>query len=586
MTVDCQQAMEIESQAPERIAVGGASLATIESLRARLLSERAASKEARQHVETIAFKVSELQSRLDAETEQRRKAEAAMKEVLEVLRAKGLAMDEVLAAVSSISGSSESEEAAPLSTSKDCDSETSSGEEASQAPIENHQCSFLEVLHAEAKRPQLEAGSSAEDSSSDKGQIMSMDSSRSDDSVVETVGVSKSEGSLRIDNFEVEKKGMTENEKVNNFEQVTETATANSHEQVSLTDATADASQDRVGVESNIRQPSEVIGDCTKHLERQVMAPAECELVADCGDGSSKSIVRATSLDEIVSERAATVSLLGGHQLFDPLLKEASSSHVGGVNKPKGLLPDESVQTPYGQGDEGAHAGERLHLVDGKMARGLPSRDLSPPVKERNHGLGLNYMHPGLFPKGGYLHELPYMNGDPFQHMHYVPSAEVPFSRGSISTAYGADYGRYLSAPISDAILSLVDDKSGKLGSILMALNLAKQQINDDEYTTCYTEVCEADSQSPSTGKPYPGLYEGVAHQPSYPPWIPDPQNQAPIIHLPMSPTSDFEASAFERHDGVRQSRSASAYFTPGYDPYLQPKGELHLGNGITLYTD
>ncbi|MCO5602832.1 hypothetical protein L7F22_056971 [Adiantum nelumboides] len=581
MTVACQEAMGIESQAPERIAVGGASLATIESLRARLLSERAASKEARQHVEKIAFKVSELQSRLDAETEQRRKAEAAMKEVLEVLRAKGLAMDEVMAAVSSISGSSESEEAAPLSTSKDCDSETSSGEEASQAPIENHQCSSLEVLHAEAKRLQLEAGSSAEDSSSDKGQIMSTDSSGSDDSVVETVGVSKSEGSLRIDIFEVEKKGMTE---VNNFEQVTETATANSHEQVLLTDATADASQDRVGVESNICQPSEVIGDCAKHLERQVMAPMECELVADWGDGSSKSVVRAASLDEIVSERAATVSLLGGHQLFDPLLKEASSSHVGSINKPKGLLPDESV---YGQGDEGAHAGERLHPVDGKMARGLPSRDLSPPVKESNHGLGHYHMHPGLFPKGGYLYELPYMNGDPFQHMHYVPSAEVPFSRGPISTAYGADYGRYPSAPISDAILSLVDDKSGKLGSILMALNLAKQQINDDEYTTCYAEeVCEADSQSPSIGKPYPGLYEGVAHQPSYPPWRPDPQNQAPIIHLPVSPTSDFEASVFDRQDGVRRSSSTSAYFTPGYDPYLQPKGELHLGNGITLYTD
>ncbi|KAI5058647.1 hypothetical protein GOP47_0026817 [Adiantum capillus-veneris] len=556
MMVDCQEAMGAEAQAPERMVVGGASIATIESLRARLLSERAASKEARQHTQKIALKVSELQSRLDAEIEQRKKAEVAMKEVLEVLRAKGVAMDEVMTAVSSISGSSESEEAAQLSSSKDGESENSSGEESSQVHNESHQGSVMEASHLEGAR----FGLGGEDSSLYKKQITSMDSSRSE-------------------NSEVGKQGVTEWEKANNYEQGVLTDALEEHPHTL---------RDQVGEQSNISQPSEISGDSSKHLEGQGVLSAEGKPDIDCADrSSSESQVKvAPSDEETESNRAATSSFLAG-PLCAPLPNEASSSHVSNVKNSKGLYLDESAQTPSGLGDKGAHSGERLHPVDEKMVTGLLPRDVAPPVRESALGLGHNHMHPGLFPRAGYSYEWAYTTGDPLQRMHYVPPTEAPFSRGPISTAYGGEYGRYLPAPISDAVLSLVDDKSGKLGSILMALNLAKQQINDEEHTTSYMEdVCEAALQSPFSGRPYPGLYEDVAHQPPYHPWRPEPQNQAPIIHFPMSPTSDYEASAFDRHDGLRRSSSTSACFMPGYDPYLQPKGELHLGNGITLYTD
>ncbi|KAH9325994.1 hypothetical protein KI387_006172 [Taxus chinensis] len=59
---------------------------TVEYLRARLLAERATSKAAKEAAENNAKRLMELERMLEVETEQRKKAEEAMQEVMEILR--------------------------------------------------------------------------------------------------------------------------------------------------------------------------------------------------------------------------------------------------------------------------------------------------------------------------------------------------------------------------------------------------------------------------------------------------------------------------------------------------------------------
>lgn len=576
-----------EAQAPERVVapVGGASIATIESLRARLLSERAASKEARQHAHKIALKVSDLQSRLDAEIEHRKKAEGAMKKVLEVLIAKGVAMEEVMAAAPSLSGSSDSGEAVQVNSG---DSEHSSGEEASQEYIRSFQGSGTEQMQimlavslgTEAEKEGLIAVAGKDFPRADSFKVEV-------NFEVEREGVTAGKNSPRADKSEVKMNEVTKDEEIISPDQVLCTDSLEDHPHALL---------DEVGENSNNDQAPEMPCDSALHLEGDVSVLNDCKPHIYSASGSpSQSLEKAAIPHEGgESNMAPTMSLLGGHQLSAATPKEGVSSHAGDFEKSNGLDGNPVTHISSGLGDKSAHGNEGSHPVDDKMARGRIPRDMAPPIS--TPGLGHNGVHPILFPWRAYPYEQLYMDADPLQHMHTVPSAEAPFSRGPMSTAYPSrkhlssdvvEFRRYPQAPVSDAILSLVDDKNGKLGSILMALNLAKQQINDEECVSSHTdEVYEAALPSPFFGKPYPALNEGVPHQAPYRPWRPDPHNQAPIIHLPMSPTSDHEASAFEKHEGMRRSSSTPAYYMPGYDPYLQPKGELHLGNGITLYTD
>lgn len=97
MAVNCQAAVEAGGcQALDRNQlpmVEDSAGMTIEFLRARLLSERAASRTARQQAQQIAKKVSELQSRLDLEIELRIKAEAAAEKVFAALKIKGVSTE-------------------------------------------------------------------------------------------------------------------------------------------------------------------------------------------------------------------------------------------------------------------------------------------------------------------------------------------------------------------------------------------------------------------------------------------------------------------------------------------------------------
>eukprot|EP00250_Pteridium_aquilinum_P017975 c23877_g1_i1 orf=262-1932(+) len=556
MTVNRQEAM-VEAQASERIVVptSGASTATIESLRARLLSERVASKEARQQAHEIAQKVSELQIRLDAEVEHRKKAEAAMKEVLEALKAKGLAMEQAMATNSQQSECSESEEAAPSSSSKDGESEHSSGEDALRVHIGNPQGSVDEALQA-VDVSECEEGCVSEDNSSDKTQITLEEISRSDSSEVKKEGINKDEE-------------------------------GSSDAQAVFTDPPKDLHNGSLLLgqseeEGDIEQSSELLSDPAKLAEGREKTHSNGEIGlpsanhSPCLPSANSHVIPHQEVDSNIAPGIP----LANHSPCLPPANYAPSVC---------LSVDHQVSL---------HGNEALHPGAVKKAGRPQQNDMSRLGTENVSGVTPpKDMHPGFFPKNGYPYDMPSMYGESLRQGHNVPfSAEVPFPRGFSNTAYQsrehlssdiAGFGRYPQAPINDAILSLVDDKKGKLGSILMALQLAKQQLNDEEHVSSYMEERFV-TPSPilKNGKAYTGFYEEAPHQLPYQPWRTSPHNAAPIIHFPVSPRSDHEVSAFERHDGLRRSSSTSAYYMPPSDVYLQPKGELHLGNGITLYTD
>eukprot|EP00250_Pteridium_aquilinum_P009813 c18951_g2_i1 orf=253-2532(-) len=150
--------------------------------------------------------------------------------------------------------------------------------------------------------------------------------------------------------------------------------------------------------------------------------------------------------------------------------------------------------------------------------------------------------------------------------------------------------------PLSDATLSLVDDRNGRLGDILKVLDAARQHVNDVDQSL-YTE-------EQLYGPPTPRVadarfnrgywqYGDEAHQ------VPCEyrnnawrsrarSSQAPIIHFPPSPTSEHGYSPFERHGGGhrRSSSVATNFMMSEWESCGHPRGEVELGNGITLYTD
>lgn len=149
---------------------------------------------------------------------------------------------------------------------------------------------------------------------------------------------------------------------------------------------------------------------------------------------------------------------------------------------------------------------------------------------------------------------------------------------------------------VSDGTLSLTDDsRNGRLGDILMVLDAARQLVNEEEQSLCNEELL--------FGPPTPTVEEARLNRGNCPcgddmQQMPfehlnharrsQTHSQAPIIQFPLSPASEHGCPPFERgHGRHRRSSSVSANFMmSGWDSYLLPRGEVQLGNGITLYTD
>lgn len=149
------------------------------------------------------------------------------------------------------------------------------------------------------------------------------------------------------------------------------------------------------------------------------------------------------------------------------------------------------------------------------------------------------------------------------------------------------------SLPLSDATLSLMDDRNGRLGDILIALDAARQHVNDEEQSL-YAEEQLIGPPTPTVedarfnrGYHYGEDMQQVSYEYLNHTWRSRARTQTPIIQFPPSPASEHGYSPFERHGRHRRSSSVSTNFMmSGWESYLQPRGEVQLGNGITLYTD
>ncbi|MCO5556899.1 hypothetical protein L7F22_010453 [Adiantum nelumboides] len=138
-----------------------------------------------------------------------------------------------------------------------------------------------------------------------------------------------------------------------------------------------------------------------------------------------------------------------------------------------------------------------------------------------------------------------------------------------------------------NAAVSAMDDKNGRLGSILMALDAAQQHIIQGEKLVGPTIPPAVDASWLKRGYPYGDFVQQRPHG-----YQRDNSmlhhGQAPMVQFPASPTSEQGYSPFERSRGVHRSSSSVStnFMISEWDISLQPSGEVHLGNGITLYTD
>jgi hypothetical protein len=147
-------------------------------------------------------------------------------------------------------------------------------------------------------------------------------------------------------------------------------------------------------------------------------------------------------------------------------------------------------------------------------------------------------------------------------------------------------------ATASESVLSLVDEKNGKLGNVLSALSFAKQQLSRASSSTAARVpslgndgIYERAASSSGNGKAYGAYYRDGSYQQKVHYW-----NQAPVQNQgPIPPSSrGLNGHRFDPHNGLRSSLSDNAMMMANDLPpyHLQPRGEVHLGNGITLYTD
>lgn len=567
----------MEAQASERIPApaSDASATTIESLRARLLSERAASKEARQQAQQIAEKVSELHARLDVEIECRKKAEAAMDEVLEALKAKGLAMEQVIFTASLPLENLEGEEMVLVNGYKDVESEPSSGEESCHALMEEKHPDLDDRLNTHPTHGHdttQERHASGDDSLSET-QCNLKETTENDLSVVDNC-------SVNCDDRDFSHRHDVNTGHIKDIGNGSLSAGRRPEE-----------SSKGYSDQSCLLEPGRILSDSEKHAE----GPVKLECNVETGLTSGNELPGLTSSDQMVVHQEvdrkaeSDASLSNGHWVY---------ALANGAYRPDDCLSPRKFDDLIG------HAGKtRQH------AHWLQQDEISQcqmPSTKSLAGFRPKETHPDFSPINGLPYDVTNTNGDHW--MYDVSTGETPFGRNRYadykmrhayfpSTAYQSTdplrsetsgFNRPPGAHINDSILALVDDKNGKLGDILMALHLAKQQLRDEGHNSSYTEEKhEPSTPTAADGKAYVGYHGDGLYQPPYHCKRPEVHSQAPIIHLPASPISDHGFSAFERHDGLRRSSSVSANFMmPWSEAHIQPRGELHLGNGITLYTD
>lgn len=234
----------------------------------------------------------------------------------------------------------------------------------------------------------------------------------------------------------------------------------------------------------------------------------------------------------------------------------------------------------------------------------LPQATISDSEKQARLGTR------GIYTHNSFMNDLAHDNIGQNIDFHRNPSAEAAFvGHGNLefkrrhsyhaSKKYGQGREQPLLSPFDDGFelnfqkprqtraYALMDDKNGRLGDVLKALHLAREQVKDDESLVS----CFEDRVGPSM--PTVGTIERSVDNHGDERWqVPygghrcrsDVVGQAPIVHLPTSPSSDHGFPALERQDGLRRSNSVSTNFM--MPAYLQPRGKVHLGNGITLYTD
>ncbi|KAH7277638.1 hypothetical protein KP509_39G060500 [Ceratopteris richardii] len=615
-----------------------ASLATIESLRARLLSERAASKEAEQQAHSIALKVQVLQSRLDAEIERRKKAEVAMAEVLEVLKIKG---------IPSSFESSESEGTVKTRSSKENESDQCSSEDRSYVPNRNHQDNPKETLHFK--------GSEFDHCSSTRISLANDEDCQ--EYATETLctkglgfpqqGVCFTDKDC-LDKPEVTIKESTKNSISEVKENLKKDNLLSENEQAvpgTLLGKDAHVLPDQMAFMHDAEQFSEVF--CISFNEpdsvSEIGEPFEGFTSSNDAKGSAELLIESNKLcictaksclssmpsgiedtqQHAIELNTGSGSMNGKHlcgQNINNDSNEASLSndsneasqlnmnnelssfpysdneamtalsHTFNGEKLKGPALNETAvpmaQASSGQSPGSMHAKQILKSGDMKTKRGSKLNGVAQCNRYNAHRLGHNDIHLIHFLRNEYQCERPVTYGVQCQQKNYATSAEALLARGSNLAYLGkqflasnfAECGRYpLQSHSNNSILNLVDDKNGKLGSILVALNLAKQHINHERYAPSHMKEVNEPSQSPYTGNLY-GLPLPYLRS--------EPQNKAPIVHLPMSPRSDYDSADLEVPEGTRSNSFSSPYHIHGYDSYVQPKGEVHLGNGITLYTD
>ncbi|MCO5561941.1 hypothetical protein L7F22_015567 [Adiantum nelumboides] len=275
--------------------------------------------------------------------------------------------------------------------------------------------------------------------------------------------------------------------------------------------------------------------------------------------------------------------------------------HFSGNNNFMGEEPPYLVEVPSPQSSDALSVGDNLGYLHGQH-NGIWSPGRASPAQNAWSPARVERQSRAMFPPNGYFVDgisnelLMQLERGHYNHQNmYLQGGSPP--RSMLHSHQERDLRNSAIRPMArqlmkdrllldNADVSAMDDKNGRLGSILMALDAARQLMIQGEKLVGPTIPPAVDAWL-KRGYPYGDRVQQ---------WPPGYQydnsmlhhGHAPMVQFPSSPTSEQGCSPFERPHGVhRSSGSVSTnLMISEWDNSLQPSGEVHLGNGITLYTD
>lgn len=711
MTVKCEAMAENAStlQAPQSnqaLGVDDSSAKTIEFLRARLLSERAASKAARQQAQEIAEKVKDLNSRLETEIENRKEAEAAMGKVFTILKAKGLDVDGLDLASTDLKDEVER----GVSTSDDI-------KEMNKDPQDFHSCRMDPSVDEEVSPKPLEnKDETTEKGMIEKGNHSTIEPHAGDlengivpkvDQIVGTCHNDQDASVYNVRNPDVVQADLLQNASDHHHLQVQLAVSdkpvvyTNNNSIPDFKDSHTSQNFDQgssitLKLKAMLHQMEEEVAALPKEqplkLELQgwvdhVAGVLEKENEAGLNGGSEMLTLDGSSnavTNYALSKATAFKTKSFSHTERPPLLTNYNGEFPSTMYPPTGKDPSRlptkmchnrrssydslhflqeppkmpmhpqmmqygisqtsvahspmfangytanghfaGTEAPYLVEAQSPRSSDVFSVGDGALQVGYGHRQWCE-ARSQDRGFELERQaggyREGALQRGcdtwsqaglGSIEVLssPYVVGVCNElHMKqekYLDPRNTQLERGH---AYphrtymhpvrdAAEFNmnrnaRHLkSPPLIDATLSLMDDRNGRLGDILMALDAARQHVNDEEQSL-YAEEQLFGPPTPTVeeARLNRGHHYGDAIQQQAPyeylnhTWRSRAHSQTPIIQFPPSPVSEHGYSPFERHGRHRRSSSVSTNFMiSGWEGYLQQRGEVQLGNGITLYTD